>query len=310
MAGEVSRISASLDSDTPTSLMVVHLLRLLARFPLSWLHCLGALTGRVVDRVSPRFSARVAENLERSGIEPDPARRARLHRRVVAELGKGMLEVAAIWFRPIERAEKLMVAVRGWDIVDAQRARGRGVLLLTPHLGCFEIAALYTARRVPLTILYRPPKLRWLEPLLRSGRAGGLAHLAPTTLGGVRRLLKALKAGEVVGLLPDQVPGVGEGAWAPFFGRPAFTMTLAGRLQQSTGCAVVLVVARRLPGGRGFEMDVELFEGDLAGPDGPANLNAAVEGMIRRCPEQYLWSYNRYKVPAGAPPLPADEAAQ
>lgn len=306
MAGEVSRIPASLHSDTP---MVVPLLRLLAQLPLSWLHRLGAFTGWVVDRLSPRFAARITENLDRSGIEPDPVRRARLRRRVVAELGKATLEVAAIWFRPPARAEKMMVSVRGWDIIEAQRAAGRGVLLLTPHLGCFEIAALYAARRVPMTILYRPPKLRWLEPLLRAGRAGGLAHLAPTTLGGVRRLLKALRAGEAVGLLPDQVPGVGEGAWAPFFGRPAFTMTLAGRLQQSTGCAVLLAIARRLPRGRGFELELELFDGDLAGPDGAARLNAAVEQVVRRCPEQYLWSYNRYKAPAGAPPVPGPASA-
>jgi KDO2-lipid IV(A) lauroyltransferase len=124
----------------------------------------------------------------------------------------------------------------------------------------------------------------------------------------VRRLLKALRAGEAVGLLPDQVPGVGEGAWAPFFGRPAFTMTLVGRLQKATDCVVLLAFAQRLPRGEGFVLTVEPLEADLAAPDGATLLNAAIESVVRRCPEQYLWSYNRYKAPRRAPPRPEEAA--
>ena len=284
--------------------MFAFLLRLLARLPLRWLHALGAVAGWLVDRLSPRYSQRISENLAASGVARDAADLAGIRRRVVAELGKGAFELAFMWCRRPEDVEPLMRTVRGWELVENARARGRGVLLLTPHLGCFEIAALYAARRVPLTIMYRPPKLAWLEPLLRAGRAGGLGKLAPTNLTGVRRMLKALRAGEAVGLLPDQVPGMGEGAWAPFFGRPAFTMTLVGRLQKATDCVLLLAFARRLPAGRGYELDMEALDADLSGPEGVELLNAAVERVIRRCPEQYLWSYNRYKAPRRAPPPP------
>ncbi len=284
--------------------MLALLLRLLARLPLRWLHRLGAMAGWLVYLTSPRYARRLSENLAASGLARDPAELADMRRHVIAELGKGAFELPAIWFRPPERADTLMRAVHGWDLVESARAAGRGVLFLTPHIGCFEIAAVHAARRIPITILYRPPKLAWLEPLLRAGRTGGLGKLAPTNLTGVRRLLKALRAGEAVGLLPDQVPGTGEGAWAPFFGRPAFTMTLAGRLQRATNCVVLVAFARRLPAGRGFEMTLESLDGDLAGEDGTALLNAAVERVVRQCPEQYLWSYNRYKAPRRAPPRP------
>ncbi len=288
--------------------MLALLLRALAQLPLRWLHGLGAMAGWLVYLISPRYARRLSENLEASAVARDPADLARMRRRVVAELGKGAFELAAVWFRPPERADALMRAVHGWELVDAARAAGRGVLFLTPHIGCFEIAALHAARRVPITILYRPPKLAWLEPLLRAGRTGGLGTLAPTNLTGVRRLLKALRAGEAVGLLPDQVPGVGEGAWAPFFGRPAFTMTLVGRLQKATDCVVLLAFARRLPKGAGFVLSLEALDADLAAPDGVAMLNAAVERVVRLCPEQYLWSYNRYKAPRRAPPRPQEAA--
>lgn len=289
--------------------MAAYLLRLLAWLPLPWLHRLGSCIGWLIDRSSPRFSARLTENLVASGLAADPPSLARLRRRVVAELGKAVLELPAIWLRQPEEVDRLVRRVRGWEHVEAARGAGRGILFLTPHLGCFEIAALHAALRVPITVLYRPPKLRWLAPVMQAGRSRGYGRLVPTNLTGVRHLLKALKAGEAVGLLPDQVPGFGEGQWAPFFGRPALTMTLAGRLQQATGCEVLLAVARRLPGGAGYELDIEVLAGRLDGPEGVARLNAAIERLVRHCPEQYLWSYNRYKVPAGAK-MPAAGAGE
>jgi KDO2-lipid IV(A) lauroyltransferase len=150
-----------------------------------------------------------------------------------------------------------------------------------------------------LTALYRPPKLRWLEPLMLAGRQRWHAILAPANLRGVRMLYRVLQKGGHVGLLPDQAPGAGEGVWADFFGRPAYTMTLVMRLQRATGAAVVMGYAERLPDGRGYRLHVE--ELPTAHLDETA-LNGAIERLVRRCPAQYLWSYNRYKTPAGAPP--------
>ena len=135
-----------------------------------------------------------------------------------------------------------------------------------------------------------------------AGRSRWQATVAPANLRGVRMLYKALARGEAIGLLPDQAPGTGEGAWADFFGRPAYTMTLVRRLQQASGAALIMAFAERLPDGRGYRLHLE--ELPAAGLS-EAALNRAVEAQIRCCPAQYLWGYNRYKVPEGAEPPPA-----
>ncbi len=285
-------------------MMIEACLRLLGKLPLPALHRLGELVGRAAYRLSPRYAARLTDNLAASGLADDPAVLERLCRSCVRETGKGLFELLFIWFRPTETAVATIVEASGWHHAEAARAAGRGILFLTPHLGCFDVAALYAAVRIPITVLYRPPKLRWLDPIMRSGRERAHGRIAPTTLGGVRQLLRALRSGEAVGMLPDHVPGTGEGEWTTFFGRAAYTMTLAGRLQQSTGCVVLLAFARRLPDGRGFVLDITPLEDDLHGSGGPRRLNQAIEALVRTCPEQYLWSYNRYKTPAGAPPPP------
>ena len=276
--------------------MLVATLRLLARLPLGWLHGVGALLGWVVYAASPTYRARLRENLFASGVCAGEDTCRGLLRQVISEAGKGATELVTVWFGTDERISSLVTS-EDWKVVeDAQRA-GCGLIFLTPHLGCFEIASLYAAQRLALTVLYRPPKLRWLEPLMLAGRQRWRAALAPATLAGVRALYRALRRGEAVGLLPDQAPGAGEGVWADFFGRPAYTMTLVRRLQETAGAAVIMVFAERLARGRGFLMHLERLPTENL--DERA-LNAAIERTVRRCPAQYLWSYNRYKVPAGA----------
>ncbi len=196
--------------------------------------------------------------------------------------------------------------VTGWDLVEAALARRRGIVFLTPHLGCFEITAQYYAYRAPanapLTVLYRPPRKKAVEPLMLAGRDRPNLRVASADLGGVRILLRALKHGEAIGILPDQAPGVGEGEWAEFFGRPAYTMTLAGRLAEASGAQVLLAYAERLPQGRGYHLQLSAMPQPLAGESPARALNRALEGLIRLCPAQYGWGYNRYKVPAGAQP--------
>lgn len=282
------------------------LLKSLALFPLGVLHALGAAAGWAVYLASPRYRRRLRENLRRSGLCPDEAAYRRILRRTVAEAGKSVLELPAIWFRSHAGVLALLRERHGWEHIEAARAAGKGIIFLTPHMGCFEITSLAYAERHPIAILYRPPKLRWLEPLLQSGRARGHASLAPADLSGVRALLKALKKGEAAGILPDQVPGAGEGVWAPFFGRPAYTMTLAARLAQTRGVAVLMAFGERLSWGRGYRLWVEPCLADLSGEsaEAAAALNREIERIVARKPEQYLWSYNRYKTPRGAEPPP------
>lgn len=289
--------------------MFIGLLRLLARLPLAWIHAAGSAVGWITYLASPTYSARLRENLLRSRLWQDEAGFERLLRQNIAASGKGALELVPVWFLPKDRAAALVISDASTPLIERAAARGRGIIYLTPHLGCPDMAAICVSKHRPLTVLYRPPKVKALQPLIEAGRRSDRVSLASTSLQGVRLLLKALKRGDSIGILPDQAPSMGDGAWADFFGRPAYTMTLVGRLVESTGAAVIMTFARRLPRGAGYAFEAEEVTGDLRGPEGVRALNAAVERMVARAPEQYLWAYNRYKVPAGAPPPDTDGKA-
>ena len=278
------------------------LLQLLARLPLSWLHAAGALMGRLVYLLSPGYGARLRENLFHSHLWGAQSEYRELLRSAVRESGKAALELIVVWFRPIEQVRALVSCDESLDPIARAEARQSGVIYLTPHLGCFEVTGPWLSQRGPLTALYRPPKMRLLQPYIEAGRLRGNLRLAPANLGGVRMLLKALKRREAIIILPDQAPGIGEGAWAEFFGRQAYTMTLVGRLVEATGAPVVMIAAQRLSGGRGYTLHLSSVEQNLCGSEGPRNLNQAIEAFVRRMPDQYFWSYNRYKVPAGVKP--------
>jgi Kdo2-lipid IVA lauroyltransferase/acyltransferase len=283
--------------------MLVALFRLLGRMPLSLLHRAGAALGWLTYWTSSRYASRMRENLRASGVQDDEAQRDALLRSAIAETGKGMTELLAVWYGSDDKVAGLAAEIEGWEIARAAHARGKGLIIVTPHLGCFEMVGLFVAQRLPITSLYRPPRIAWLEPLMLAGRSRWQAVLAPASLRGVRMLYKALARGEAIGVLPDQAPRAGEGVWADFFGRPAYTMTLLRRLHEKTGAPVMMVIARRLPEGRGYR--VRFQELPARNLSDEAALNQAIEAEVRRCPEQYLWSYFRYKVPRGVEaPLP------
>jgi KDO2-lipid IV(A) lauroyltransferase len=273
--------------------MLIALLRLIGRIPLKRLHAFGAALGWLVYWLVPAHARRLRQNLRASGVCSSPEKYRSLLRSVIRETGKAGAEVMKIWFGTDEEVERLVIECRGWDQVETARSRGRGIIFLAPHLGCFELAALYGARRFPLTVLYRPPKYRWLEPLFTAGRARWQLRIAPADFKGVRMLYRALERGEAIGLLPDQAPTLGSGTWTKFFDRPAYTMTLPSRLQCASGAAVMLAFAERLPGGQGYRLLLDsLGTEDLT----VERLNQAIEALVRRHPEQYLiWGYNRYK---------------
>ena len=255
--------------------------------------------GWVVYLASSGYRKRLKDNLGRAGYGSHLAA-------AVTEAGKGALELPFVWCAPLARVLAKTHA-ENWELVTETLGSGRSVLFLTPHLGCFEILALYITQSTPLTVLYRPPRKDILRPLIEQARArGGALTLAPANLSGVRTLLKALKNGRSVGLLPDQVPQQGEGVWADFYGKPAYTMTLPGKMSQMTGARVLLSYAERLPQGKGFALRFVPLDDSLEGtPEQQATtINLAMEHLIAACPAQYFWSYNRYKAPAGAAPRP------
>ncbi len=286
-----------------TSFLFKLIFRLLASLPLRGLHALGALLGNITFATSKEYAARTEENLRQSRLAKDEKHYSTLLRQTIAEAGKGIVELPWVWGRPLEQVCATVQSCYGWEHIEAAHARGKGIILLTPHWGCFEVVGLYVGQRMPLTCLYRSPKQAWLEKIMRSGRERGLARLATADISGVRVLFKALKRGEAIGLLPDQVPSQGEGEWVDFFARPAYTMTLSGRLAENSGATVLLSFAERLPRGQGYILRFEPLALDFSKPV-PLQINNALQRVIAISPAQYLWSYNRYKVPGGV--LPPD----
>ncbi|MBQ0929302.1 lysophospholipid acyltransferase family protein [Ideonella alba] len=285
------------------------LLRWMSRWPLGALHALGALLGWLTWLASPSYRRRVRANADLAGVSAADRRRS------VSEAGRMVGEVPWLWLMPPEGQVLPRVRWQGAEKVDAAIAAGRGLVLLTPHLGSFEVSARAIVERwgaqQPLTVLYRPARNAFLRELEETARHRPGLATAPANLSGVRQMLRALKKGEMVGLLPDQVPPEGQGVWAPFFGQPAYTMTLAARLVQQTGAAVLVLCCERLPGAAGFEVHLlDLVEPLPAGSDEAAQVQAArivnrtMEMVIARWPHQYLWGYHRYKRPRAAPGTP------
>jgi Kdo2-lipid IVA lauroyltransferase/acyltransferase len=290
------------------SSLITGLLRMLARWPLPLLHALGAPLGWLVYATSPSYRRRLRANAAQAGV-PWPETRA-----AIASAGRLMTELPPLW---IPGASTTVLARTRWDdrgLVEAALQAGRGIVFLTPHLGCFEITAQSFADRFgarsPITVLYRPARKPWLRELVEGARRRENLDAAPATLSGVRQMVRALRRGQAVGLLPDQVPPAGLGAWAPFFGKPAYTMTLAARLVQQTGATPLLAWGERLAHGAGYVVHIsELPEplpdasADADGSQSAALINRAMESLILQCPQQYLWGYHRYKAPrAGATP--------
>jgi KDO2-lipid IV(A) lauroyltransferase len=277
-------------------------LTLLGRLPLGWLQYLGRALAGLWWWTRPRARRVTLRNLALAYPELDAASRERLARAVALETGAGVLELAALWTEPVARTRARVVAVEGWDAVQAARRAGRPTILVTPHLGQFELLNPFFATELPgLWVLYRSPRQAWLEPLLLRARQRGGARLLRAEPRMVRALLQHLEDGGALGILPDQQPKAGEGEFAPFFGVPALTMTLLPKLARRTGAQVWFTWAERLPAGRGFRVHVEAADPPL---DDAVSLNQNVERLVRRCPEQYQWSYKRYSIrPPGEPPL-------
>ncbi len=269
------------------------LYRFAARWPLGLLHALGAALGWLTWAASPTYRRRVSENARRAGYDFAAVRAS------IAHAGRMALETPRLWF-----GAPVPVLWQGDDWLEQAYASRRGIVFMTPHLGCFEItaqaaAARYHAEHGPITVLYRPSRQPALAEVVETARQRDGLETAPTTLAGVRQMIRALRAGQAVGLLPDQVPPEGLGLWSPFFGRPAYTMTLAARLIQQTGAVPLIAWGERLPRARGFRIHVLPFPESLSADleTAVAQINRAMEGLIRQCPQQYLWGYGRYKTP-------------
>ena len=267
--------------------------RFFSVWPLWLLQALGAFLGWLAFWGSPVYRRRFVDHAALAGYRFGAVRPA------VGHAGRMVAELPRMWL-----GAPLTSRIEGAAHVEQAYARGKGIVFLSPHLGGFELATQaaagqWSAQHGPITVLYRPARQPWLAKVMQTARNRPGIQMAPTTLLGVRQMIKALRRGEAVGLLPDQVPPQGQGLWSQFFGRAAYTMTLAARLAQQTGAAVVLLRCERLSWGRGFVLYFEPLAAPLSRDLEAAvlQINQAMEHVIRQCPQQYLWGYGRYKQP-------------
>lgn len=298
------------------------LFRLLSKFPLRLLHAFGALAGWLTYAASKTYRLRYQANVRIAGMAWGQARGG------IAHAGRMILETPWLWMRPPKQALGAALRWDGAELIEAALQNGKGLVLLTPHLGCFEICAQAYAetfaetlvqgqpRLSPITVLFRPARQAWLREVVDASRGRPGLATAPANLAGVRQMIRALRQGHTIGLLPDQVPPQGLGVWAPFFGLPAYTMTMAGKLLQQTGATALLIWGERLPKGQGFVVHVRpapQIAPEQAPESAAETINKAMEEMIRLAPDQYLWGYHRYKQPRGldiaaAPATPVDKS--
>jgi KDO2-lipid IV(A) lauroyltransferase len=287
--------------------LIRSLMRLLAALPLRVAQGLGWLLGSIAALVPNRERANAEINVALCFPALTVEERRRFVRRALVQNACTILESPRAWLEDPDRILARVDPQDGPQRISELIARGKGLIFAAPHLGNWEMGVHFLARAVPVTVLYRPPREPALEPLMVEGRGRNRARIVPTDAAGIRALYQALGAGEAIAVLPDQQPKEDGGAavFAPFFGEPALTMTLLSRLARKTGAAVLFVFVERLPRARGYRMHW------LPAPDGIADgdpvvaataLNRGVEACVARCPEQYQWTYRRFKArPDGGP---------
>ncbi|PVV26654.1 MAG: hypothetical protein B6D79_05585 [gamma proteobacterium symbiont of Ctena orbiculata] len=272
--------------------------RLSGYLPLKWLHLIGHLLGRVFIWLPNRERRITEKNLALCFPEKSDTELRRLRDRSIRQMGATLMEMAAVWFTPIERVLGMIQQVSGSELLE--RERGQGLIILAPHLGCWEILGLELPTHEQVTSLYRPPRTRAYETIVKQARERSGAELVPTDTSGVKRIYQALKRGGVTCILPDQQPRSATGAvFAPLFGVPALTMLLTNRLARKTGAKVIFAYVERLSAGRGYHIHY-LPADERIGAEDPmlaaSVLNQGVESIVRQLPSQYQWSYKRFHI--------------
>ncbi len=256
-------------------------------------HTLGNWLGSLLYVLPNPIQRTVLKNLTIAYADMPAAQRQQLLKQNLQQVCQSLLESFVLWKAPQAQAIALVQDCQNWHLVEQALQQQRGIIFLTPHLGCFEITSMYYAAHHPITVLFRQPKLAWLRKIIMQGRQQPGVKLAPANQRGVRLLLQALQHGEAIGILPDQTPSKAEGEWAAFYGKPAYTMTLVSKLALKSQAQVIMAFGERLPNSQGYVIHLKALTTQQVST--PALLNQAVQAQIEVCPSQYFWAYDRYK---------------
>ena len=231
----------------------------------------------------------------------DAQQQAALVRDSLTHLGLLIFEMGYLRYRSLDLLRRQIHDVEGEHLLQEAAASGEGVILLMPHLGCWEFMSLYLGRDYAINALYDPPHQAALEPIILRARQRQGARLYPAGPAGLRHLVKGLRQGELLAILPDQLPGSqASGVIAPFFDQPALTMLLIQRLSQIGRPRILYGAAKRQLGPEGIRYTIQIraADADLYSEDAlvhAQSLNAGIEAMVRAYPEQYQWSYKRFR---------------
>lgn len=281
--------------------MSVKLIRLLSR-ALSWLplranQMLGAALGRMTWLQNGKLRRITEINIGLCYPQLTDEERHDLARRSLIETGRQLTECAWIWHRPIHQIDRKIVEIRGDNWLREAQDAGKGCLMVSPHLGNWELCSLPLSRQNPFTYFYRKPRQLALDSVLIQWRAHLRGQPASLDAAGIRQGLKILKSGGIVGILPDQEPDRANGQFAPFFDNPTLTMTLLSKLANRSDATVLFCVAERLPKGKGWRFHIIPADKAVSSrnlDEATTALNRDVERCIALCPEQYMWSYKRF----------------
>lgn len=291
------------------SFLTRSLLRVLSWLPLRLNHRVGHWVGLAFYLIPNKVKHTSRINLALCLPDYSEQQREQLLRASLIEMGKSVTELGPLWLWKPEKLLQRIQHVHHEDRLEQAQAYQKGVILLTPHLGCWELAGLYFADRHPITSLYRPPKLKNFEAYLNRARQRSGAKLVPTNTTGVKALYATLARHDTVGILPDQDPGKGGGIQVPFFGVNANTIKLIPRLINKTGARVVMVYARRLPKGKGYDIHYQTPDESIYSTELETScraMNDAVASCIRDNIEQYQWAYKRFKTQENGRQSPYD----
>lgn len=287
--------------------VLVGLLRLFSILPLGLSLVAGAALGSLLCRIPNRNARLTRRNIELCFPELDPGQREQMVRESLRSMGQAFLELGWFWYQKPERLYGLIRKIHGLELFQQACESGQGVLLAAPHLGCWELMGQYLPTCIETSIMYKKPRDAGVEQTILRGRQRTGVKLIPADGKGVREVFRAIRKGQLVGILPDQQPKAGQGQFAPFFGIDALTMVLVSKLVQKTDCIVLLAWAERLPGGSGYDFHFSAAPEQIADPDlalSVSALNRGVEDCVRQCPAQYQWGYKRFGIrPDGEPPL-------
>lgn len=276
--------------------IIAALLTVLSWLPLRVARGMATVVARIAWLFKPRGAKTTALNIDICFPELTEHARKRLARDSYTETVKIAFETGAVWYWPLARIEGVVCSVQGADeFLRASNARDPLVLLL-PHHGNWELLAQYFGQRLDALALYDLPRQPGLDTLITHFRERAGIEVAPISVSGLRRVRREAAEGRTIAILPDQVPGQRGGEYAPFFGRPALTMTLAHKLIVDSNAKAAFVVAERVPGG--FDVVFEAAPEAVYDADpevSTAAMNQAIEAIVRRRPAQYQWEYKRFK---------------